>query len=422
MVRGVSARKTARRRRPLLPLVALAAVTAVLLAACGGATGSGSSGDPKNAKEVHLGVILPLTGSTAQNGNNSRQGIELAADLINKSGGIKSMNGAQIKLDIADATSDPAKAASAATSFVSKGTPPLAVIGAYASGLTVTVAQVTERKQVPLLTTAFSDELTSQNYKYLFQLPAKASAVGAAQMAYAIAIAKAAGKDIKRAAIVYANNAYGESQAKGLQDQARQSGIDVVANESYSPTISDAGPVAEKVLAAKPDAIFSVAYVTDGVLLARAFSSRGSTIPIIGGVGGYITPDFKKSLGNQVNGVLSIDTSDPGKYGDLGKAYQQKYGEPMPQEAHDNAAAVYVFAQALEKNPTLDPQVLAKGLHADVFDAGAAGTMPGGKIKFDAAGANTFAKPLMVQWQDGELVGVWPPDITTNKPIWNGQK
>jgi len=121
MVRGVSARKTARRRRPLLPLVALAAVTAVLLAACGGATGSGSSGDPKNAKEVHLGVILPLTGSTAQNGNNSRQGIELAADLINKSGGIKSMNGAQIKLDIADATSDPAKAASAATSFVSKG-------------------------------------------------------------------------------------------------------------------------------------------------------------------------------------------------------------------------------------------------------------------------------------------------------------
>jgi len=44
----------------------LAAVTAVLLAACGGATGSGSSGDPKNAKEVHLGVILPLTGSTAR--------------------------------------------------------------------------------------------------------------------------------------------------------------------------------------------------------------------------------------------------------------------------------------------------------------------------------------------------------------------
>ncbi len=327
MVRATSTGSAPRPRR-LLPVAALAAV-ATLLAACGGG-GSGSTGDATKATEVRLGVILPLTGSTAQNGNNSRQGIELAADLINKAGGIKSMNGAKIKLDIADATSDPAKAASAATDFLSKGQPPLAIVGAYASGLTVTVAQVTERRQVPLLTTAFSDDLTSKGYKYLFQLPAKASAVGGAQMAYAIEIAKAAGKDIKRAAIVYANNAYGESQAKGLQAQAQQSGVDVALFESYSPTISDAGPVAEKVLAAKPDAIFSVAYVTDGVLLSRALSSRGSTVPVIGGVGGYITPDFKKSLGDQVNGVLSIDTSDPDKYGDVGKAYEQKYGELMP--------------------------------------------------------------------------------------------
>ncbi len=411
----------ARRGRRLLSLAALTAVV-TLLAACGGGGGPASSGNATNATEVRLGVILPLTGSTAQNGNNSRQGIELAADLINKAGGIKSMNGAKIKLDIADATSDPAKAASAATDFVSKGEPPLAIVGAYASGLTVTVAQVTERRQVPLLTTAFSDELTTKGYKYLFQLPAKASAVGGAQMAYAIDIAKASGKDIKRAVIVYANNAYGESQAKGLQAQAQQSGVEVALFESYSPTISDAGPVAEKVLAAKPDAIFSVAYVTDGVLLSRALRSRGSTVPVVGGVGGYITPDFKKSLGDQVNGVLSIDTSDPDKYGNIGKAYEQKYGEPMPQEAHDNAAAVYVFAQALEKKPTTDSKEMAKTLGSEVFDAGAAGSMPGGKVKFDATGANAFAKPLMVQWQQGQLVGVWPPDITANKPVWNAQK
>jgi branched-chain amino acid transport system substrate-binding protein len=390
---------------------------ATVLAACGGAGDAGSS-DPKKAKEVTLGVILPLTGSTAQNGNNSRKGIELAADLINADGGIKSMNGAKIKLDIADATSDPAKAASAATKFVSKGKPPLAIIGAYASGLTVTVAQVTERRKVPLLTTAFSDDLTAKGYKYLFQLPAKASAVGAAQMKYAVDIAQQAGTKIQRAAIVYANNAYGESQAKGLQSQAKEMGIDVALFESYSPTISDAGPVAQKVLASKPDAIFSVAYVTDGILLTRALRSRGSTIPVIGGVGGYITPDFKKSLGDQVNGVLSIDTSDPDKYGDIAKAYMDKYGELMPQEAHDNAAAVYVFAQALEMKPTTDSETLVKTLRSGTFDQGAAGSMPGGKVKFDDTGANTSAKPLMVQWQQGKLVGVWPADITENKPVW----
>ena len=195
-------------------------------------------------------------------------------------------------------------------------------------------------------------------------------------------------------------------------------GLEVVLDESYAETITDAGPVAQKILAAHPDAIFSVAYVTDGVLLMRALRSAGSTLPVIGGVGGYITPDFKTSLGDLVDGVLSVDTSDPDKYGDFGKAYEAKYNELTPQEAHDSAAAVYVFAQALENKPTTDPKALADELHSGTYDQGAAGSMPGGKVKFHDSGANTFAKPLMVQWQQGRLVGVWPADLVSNKPIW----
>jgi branched-chain amino acid transport system substrate-binding protein len=405
-----------------LRTVATLAAGVTVLAACGAGGGTSSGGgDATNVKEVHLGVILPLTGSTAQNGNNSRQGIELAADQINKAGGIKSMGGAQIKLDVADSTSDPAQAATKATQFLSRGTPPLAIIGAYASGLTTTVAQVTERKRVPLLSTAFADELTAKGYQNFFQLPAKATVVGAAQMQYAKEIAEANGTSIRSAAIVYANNAYGETQAKGLQDQAKKDGINVTLVESYAPDISDAGPVASKVVGSQPDAIFSVAYVTDGVLLMRALKAAGNTAPVIGGVGGYITPDFKKSLGDQVNGVLSVDTSDPDQYGDIGQAYQDKYGELMPQEAHDNAAAVYVFAEALENKPTTDSATLSQELRAGTFSQGAAGSMPGGKVKFDETGANEYAKPLMVQWQAGNLVGVWPAELTANKPAWTGK-
>lgn len=408
------------RARAVSTVAALAAGV-TLLAGCGGGGASASGGSASGVKQVHLGVILPLTGSTAQNGNNSLNGIKLAVDLINKAGGIKSMGGAKIALDVADATSDPAQAATKATQFLSQGTPPLAIIGAYASGLTTTVAQVTERKRVPLLTTGFADALTSQGYKNIFQLPAKASVIGAAQMQYAQQIAQANGGSIQHAAIVYANNAYGEAQAKGLQDEAKKEGIGLSLVESYDPNISDAGPVAAKITAAHPDAIFSVAYVTDGVLLMRALKAAGNTAPVIGGVGGYITPDFKKSLGDQVNGVLSVDTSDPDKYGDIAKAYQQKYGELMPQEAHDNAAAVYVFAEALEKKPTTDSAVLSRELHAGTFSQGAAGSMPGGKVKFDETGANVYAKPLMVQWQNGNLVGVWPANLTSNKPTWTGR-
>lgn len=393
--------------------VALVAAASLLLSACGGDEGSGGSGD-----EVRLGAVLPLTGATAQNGNNSRKGIELAVKLINESGGIKSMDGAKIKLDVADATSDPAKAASATTQYLAKGDPPLAMIGAYASSLTITVARVTERKKVPLLTTSFSDELTQQGYQHLFQLPAPASRIGKAQMDYTVEIAKDAGVDLKKAAIVFANNAYGESQAKALQEQAAESGLEVVLYEGYSPTISDASPIASKTLAADSDVIFAVSYVSDGVLLTRALKARGSEVPVVGGVGGFITPDFQKSLGAEVEGVLSVNTSDPDQYGDIAEKYQEEYGEFMPQEAHDNAAAVYVFAQALEENPTDDPEELAKVLHEGSFDQGAAGSMPGGKVEFDETGANAEAVPLMTQWQDEKLVGVWPPEVAENEPVW----
>jgi branched-chain amino acid transport system substrate-binding protein len=90
----------------------------------------------------------------------------------------------------------------------------------------------------------------------------------------------------------------------------------------------------------------------------------------------------------------------------------------MPQEAHDNAAAVFIFAQALEEHPTTDSTDLAKYLHQGKFDQGAAGSMPGGFVKFDETGVNVNAEPVMVQWQDKNLIGVWPKEIVKGEPIW----
>lgn len=404
--------------RKLWRFVAVSAALAVGLTACAPSGESGSPGGD-GTETINIGAILPLTGATAQNGANSLRGIELAIQQINEAGGIQSMDGAQLELSTADATSDPARAASAATQFLAQGDPPLAIVGAYASGLTETVARVTERAEVPLLSTSFSDTLTQQGYQFFYQLPAAASQMGTAQMRYATEIAEANGEPIERAAIVYANNAYGESQAAALEEQAAELGIEVVLFEGYSPEITDANPVVAKIRASNPDAIFSIAYVSDGVLLTRALNSAGNTVPVFGGTGGYITPDFVNALGANVDGLFSVTTSNPDQYGDIGEAYLEEYGEFMPQEAHDNAAAVFVIAQALEENPTTDSVELAQYLHEGQFDMGAAGSMPGGVVEFDETGVNINAEPLMVQWQDQQLVGVWPADIVDGEPVWS---
>ena len=102
------------------------------------------------ADTVNVGVIQPLSGANAQFGINSRNGIQLVADEINAAGGIKSMGGAKINLIVSDATSNPTQAATVAQRMMSQDGV-CAVLGAFASSLTLAISEVTERRGVPLL-------------------------------------------------------------------------------------------------------------------------------------------------------------------------------------------------------------------------------------------------------------------------------
>jgi branched-chain amino acid transport system substrate-binding protein len=361
---------------------------------------------------------MPLTGANAKFGEDSLNGVQLAADAVNAAGGIKSMGGAKIQIVSRDATSDPSKAAAALQQMVSADKP-VAVIGVYASGLTITAAPMAERMQVPLLTTGFADQLSSSGYKYLFQIAPWATEVGKAQLNYAIEIAKAAGKELKNVAVVYENDAFGTKSAEGVKAAAQAAGLKVVLDEAYPLSITDATPIANKIAAAKPDAIFPVSYLNDGILLIRALKQNKITIPVVAGVGGFVTPDFLKTSGKDVvEGVLSVDISAQDGYGDIGKAYEAKYGMFMSQAAHDNAVALDIVASALEAKPTTDPIVLGETLHTQEFSGTLAKQMPGGKVKFSDQGRNTVIKPILEQWQDGKLVSVWPADVAKGKPIW----
>ncbi|MCX7320262.1 MAG: ABC transporter substrate-binding protein [Hyphomicrobiales bacterium] len=136
-----------------------------------------SSRAQAQAKQVNIGVIMPLSGANAQFGINSRNGIELVADEINAAGGIKALGGAKINLIIADATSTPTTAGTVAQRMISQNEV-TAILGAFASSLTIAISEVTERRDIPLLTMSFADQITGRGFKNIFQVVAKASALG----------------------------------------------------------------------------------------------------------------------------------------------------------------------------------------------------------------------------------------------------
>jgi branched-chain amino acid transport system substrate-binding protein len=65
---------------------------------------------------------------------------------------------------------------------------------------------------------------------------------------------------------------------------------------------------------------------------------------------------------------------------------------------------------ALERAGSRDPQKVRDALASLDVSKGYAAMAPGGKVKFGPDGKNVYGHPVGVQWQNGDLVSVFPKD------------
>lgn len=370
------------------------------------------------ADTINVGVIQPLSGANAQFGINSRNGIQLVADEINAAGGIKSMGGAKINLIISDATSNPTQAATVAQRMMSQDGV-CAVLGAFASSLTLAISEVTERRGVPLLTMSFSDQVTGRGFRNIFQVVSKASQLGSATITHTLDLARKAGDEITKIAIMYEDTAYGTSQAGGLRAAAEANGIEVVMDEAYPLGITDVSPLINQLRRTEAQAVFPVSYLNDSLLIIRNMRQQGINLPTIGGAAGYIIPDFRNGLGELADDVLSISPAAYDQAPEFTERFRERFGYFMVHEAQEHAACMGVLASALEKAGNADPRQLRDVIASETFDEGWATVMSGGKIKFDETGLNIHAVPMMVQWRGDELVTVAPADYAKAEAVWH---
>jgi len=364
---------------------------------------------------VKVGVILPLSGANAQFGVNSKQGIELVADEINASGGLKGLGGAKISLEIADSTSTPNNAATIAQRLIAENNCS-AILGAFASSLTLAISEVTERRGVPLITMSYSDQLTGRGFKNVFQVTPKGSVIGKAQFKYAHDISGGIAKTNK-IAIMYEDTAYGTSTAGGIRNAAKEAGVEIVMDEAYPLGITDVTPLINKLRASKAQVVFPVSYLNDSLLIVRSMRQQKINIPIVGGSAGYVIPDFAKALGEYAEGVLSICSANYDLDTNLTQHYRKRFSAFMVHEALEHAVSLDVLAQTINSIKSSKPEDISNALHSMNFTDGWAKAMTNGRVKFDETGLNTLSEPVMVQWQKNELVTVWPPKYAKGKFI-----
>jgi branched-chain amino acid transport system substrate-binding protein len=82
------------------------------------------------------------------------------------------------------------------------------------------------------------------------------------------------------------------------------------------------------------------------------------------------------------------------------------------------AGAMLIFREALEKSGSADRRKVAAAIRAMDTTSGPARYFPGGRVKFDENGRRVDADVVIVQWQSGVPVTVYPADSAVAKPIW----
>jgi branched-chain amino acid transport system substrate-binding protein len=321
-------------------------------------------------------------------------------------------------LVVSDATSNPTTALTVAQHLITQNEL-TAVLGAFASSLTLPVSEVTARADIPFLTMSFADEITGRGLESVFQVVAKASVIGQAQVNYTLAIANAAGSKIEKIAIMYEDTAYGVAQSRGLRRAAKDANIEVAMDEPYPLGITDATPLIDKLRASGAEAAFPLSYLNDSLFIVRTMRQQRITVPVIGGAAGYIIPDFEKGLGEFAEDVLSISPTNYDLAPALTDTFRKRFGLFMVHEAIESAVTLDVLVQAIERAKSAKPKAVIEALHGARFEGGWTKAMPGGAVQFDQTGLNTLSVPIMVQWRNKELVTVWPKDVAKASPVWH---
>jgi branched-chain amino acid transport system substrate-binding protein len=325
-------------------------------------------GAPRPTKgDLTVYVAAPLSGWQADGGQTVVGGAKLAADEINKRGGLLGYRVKIVPLDD-EADSDVAvQVADQVAQAVKGGQKVLGVIGHYNSGQSAAALKVYKDLPIIVITPTSSDpSLTQQGYRNFFRVNATDAAQGPYAAAFLVNDLKA-----QRIVVVYAENDYGQGlQAqvvKALQDLGRPA-VAVIPIKEAADTQA---PAVAQIKAANPDAVFLAGYETEGYVLLPEMREAGVQATFLASDGCFLY-DFIDGSGAWAEGAyVSGITPDPKVVADKAwwQAYQQVEARNPGSYSIAGYSAMTVLAEGAKKANSLDAKAIEQALHTGQLSA-----------------------------------------------------
>ncbi len=386
------------------------ACLALTLAACSPSGGSGSSQGP-----IKIGVSLSLTGDFSEDGKAFQQGYELWAADVNAHGGLL---GRQVKLIILSDASSPEQVTTNYQTLINQDKVDL-IFGPFSTLLTKPASVIANRYGYALVEGAGGGpSVFTQGLHNVFDVSLPV-ANNLNSFAHYIA-ALPADQRPKTAAYATEDDPFTQPQVDSARSILEAAGITTASYKVYPAETTDFTPIAAGIIASKADVVvagtllpdisafiqdFKQQHYNPKALIATAGPDQGTQfLQAIGGAGtaeGIMVPNgWYPDLNAQGNQQMVSE-------------YIAKYGGDKSGISSDVPEAYsvgQVVAQAVTKNNSLDQTKLIDTLHSGTFQS------VQGAVKFDDTGQNTQAVAYLFQWQNGQLIPVYPASAASASP------
>lgn len=404
-------------RIPLWRAGAVVAALAAALAACGGQSSSnGTSASGGDANTIKVGVLHSLSGTMAISEVTVKDAELLAIEEINAAGGVL---GKKLEPVVEDGASDWPTFAEKAGKLIAQDKV-ATVFGGWTSASRKAMLPVFEKRRALLWYPVQYEGLESS--PYIFYTGATTNQ----QIVPGLDYLKEQGK--KKLFLVGSDYVFPRTANKIIKAYAAANGMEILGEE-YTPLgHTEYSTLVNKIVEAKPDAVFNTLNGDSNVAFFKQLKSTG--------IGAERMPVMSVSVAEEEVRGIGVDnvaghlvawnyyqTTDTPANSAFVAAFKAKYGADKvtsdPMEAGYNA--VYLWAEAVRKAGTTDVEAVKKAAGGVSLDR------PEGKVTIDGDNQHVYktARIGVIQ-PDGQIKEVWnsgepiKPDPYLRTYAWAG--
>lgn len=305
--------------------------------------------------EILIGVDTALTGAAPLNGERTRQGITLAVEEINKSGGVLGKN---LKVIFEDDQATPNGAVNAVNKLMSQNI--VAQIGPHLSGNVMAVQTIVQKNQKPMLVGGTSPQLVTTNNPWLFRIRASDSIVAKIAAKYAVDNLKA-----KKMGIIFDNDAYGTG-AKDVAAEYLKSVNIPLFPEGYNSGDKDMTGQLIKMKNNGIECLIIWAHDAEAAIVAKQVKQLNLNVPVIGNPGFATSSVLNLMDAGTSEGIYTITdftpTNPDERVQKFVNAFKSKYNIPPELYAAAYYDATYVLADAIKRAGSTDSDKIRQAL------------------------------------------------------------